>query len=115
MPVEVEIIEDRIPELIVKVEAAARAGVKRVADRIASTARSFVAVDTGALQDTIRSESVGIGHEAQVIAGDEAEGVDYAVFQEFGTYKMAAHPFLGPAVDAHEADLPAEIRVGFEI
>ena len=27
-------------------------------------------------------------------------GVDYAAYQELGTYKMAAHPYLGPAVEA---------------
>lgn len=115
MPVEVKVIEDRIPEIIINVEAHARAGVKRVADRIAATARSLVAYDTGALHDTIHSTSVAIGHEAQVIAGDEEEGVDYAGYQEYGTYKMAAHPFMGPAFDAHAAELPAEIRLGFEI
>lgn len=113
MPVEVEIIEDRIPELIMSVESAARAGVKRVADRIAITARQFVAKDTWALNDTIRSESVVGGHEAQVIAGDG--DVDYAFFQEYGTYKMAAHPFMGPAADQHDHELPAEIEIGFHI
>lgn len=28
------------------------------------------------------------------------DGVLYGVFQEFGTYKMAAHPFIVPALEA---------------
>jgi len=43
--------------------------------------------------------------------GDEvlyivADGVSYGIYQEFGTIKMAAHPFMHPAVE--------KIRAGFE-
>jgi HK97 gp10 family phage protein len=33
-----------------------------------------------------------------------APGVNYAYFQEFGTSKMAAHPFLTPAVEKADED-----------
>lgn len=105
-----EVVENRIPELIVSVNAAARAAVKRTADDIANTARQLVPVDTGALQDSIESSSISIGYEAEVTVGE-----DYAGFVEFGTRKMAAQPYLGPAIDAHEHELPELIMVGFEI
>jgi HK97 gp10 family phage protein len=33
--------------------------------------------------------------------------MDYAPYQEFGTYKMRAQPFLTPAVEAKAADFKA--------
>lgn len=105
-----EVVENRIPALIVSVNAAARAAVKKTANDIARTAQSLVPVDTGALQDSIESTSLTAGYEAEVTVGE-----DYGGYVEFGTYKMAAQPYLGPAVDAHEHELPEIIMIGFEI
>lgn len=113
MPVEYRIVENKIPALMVRVEAVARAAVKEVADKIATSAQEYVPVDTSALHDTIRSVSTGAGKEAEVTAGDDT--VDYAAYVEFGTYKMAAQPYLSPAVDDHRDALPEAILVAFEI
>jgi HK97 gp10 family phage protein len=69
-----------------------------------------VAVDTGALKEsgwiTYEEGLITVGYGPGV-SGD----VDYAIYVELGTYKMAAQPFLVPAfVDACakiEADLQA--------
>lgn len=38
------------------------------------------------------------------------DGVDYGVYQEFGTYKMAAQPFMNPAADAVRPAFEAGIK-----
>ena len=107
--VEVTIVENKIPALVARVEAVSRAGVKRVADKIARTAQQNAPYVTGTLHDSITSTSVSIGREAEVYVG-----APYGGYVEFGTRFMAAEPYLGPAVDEHTPDLPEEIMVAFE-
>ena len=64
---------------------------KKVADYAAGVAEQLVPVDTGYLQSTIHAEQEGDDAVVMVDA-------DYAGFVEFGTYKMAAQPYLYPAV-----------------
>lgn len=109
MPVEVEIINDRIPALMARVEATARAAVMKVAGSIAREAQANAPVRTGALRDSIEASSVATGKEAEVQVG-----APYGGYVEYGTRYMAAEPFLGPAIDAHRDELPAEISVAFE-
>lgn len=63
---------------------------------ILSEAQSNCPVDTGFLQSTgfmqVTGNDVEIGF-----------GAEYASYVEFGTYKMAAQPFLRPALDNAEA------------
>jgi HK97 gp10 family phage protein len=54
----------------------------------------YVAVDTGNLQ----SSNTHVVEENSVVVGNDE---DYAVFQEVGTSKMAAHPFVEPAAMNH--------------
>jgi HK97 gp10 family phage protein len=65
---------------------------------IAQQAENNCPVDTGYLRSTVfvqeNGDDVEIGFEAP-----------YASYVEFGTYKMAAQPFLRPAFD--EAELQA--------
>ncbi len=63
---------------------------------ILSEAQSNCPVDTGFLQSTGFMQ----------VTGDDIEigfGAEYASYVEFGTYKMAAQPFLRPALDNAEA------------
>jgi hypothetical protein len=50
-------------------------------------------IDTGALLGSIVSEPGG--NNTMVVR----DGVPYGVYNEFGTYKMAARPFFVPAVE----------------
>lgn len=73
----------------------ARQVVNRLAFKVEGYAKMRAPVDTGALKNsgfTIISSRDG----DPAIVGFT---VDYAPHQEFGTYKMAAHPFLTPAVE----------------
>lgn len=98
------VVYNHIPALIAEVEMVSRGAPKRVADRIVTTAKSIVPVDTGYLKSSIFAESGERGKSADVIVG-----APYAAFVEYGTYKMAAQPFLTPAFEAHAEELALEI------
>lgn len=55
---------------------------------IATRASQLAPRDTGFMADHITSDENGVKSEA-----------DYSGFVEFGTYKMAAQPFIRPAID----------------
>lgn len=63
--------------------------------KIMSEAAQNAPVDTAALRNSITSES-GMTGDLQYTVQD---GVEYGVFQELGTSKMAAQPFLVPALE----------------
>lgn len=63
---------------------------------ILSEAQANCPVDTGFLQST--GFMVVTGNDVQI-----GFGAEYASYVEFGTYKMAAQPFLRPALDNAEA------------
>lgn len=73
----------------------------QAAERIANNARSRVPVRTGALRDSI-----------EVTRADEAYEVGptefYGRFVEYGTWKDAPQPFMGPATDQ---ELPAWLKL----
>jgi HK97 gp10 family phage protein len=56
--------------------------------------------DTGALRASIHVESLHPPLQRTI-----ADGVEYGVFQEFGTYRMAAQPFMTPAVERQRPSL----------
>lgn len=70
-----------------------------IGQEVAITATHLVPIDTGALRMTIRVEhSRGInGPTVEVVAG--AGHADYASYVEHGTSRMAAQPYLGPALE----------------
>jgi HK97 gp10 family phage protein len=84
-----------IPELIAGVEVEANRKVAETAEKIAQDARGRAPVQTGRLRDSITASAYG--KEAEVFSQ-----VEYAPFVEYGTYKMAAQPFLYPAVEANK-------------
>jgi len=67
------------------------AATEEIASDIVELARENAPVDTGELRDSIRVEVDGNDHTVVV-------GADHGAFVEFGTSKMAAQPYLGPAV-----------------
>jgi HK97 gp10 family phage protein len=51
-------------------------------------------IDTGALLGSIHAEDKGDA------VWWVADGVEYGIYQEFGTHRIAARPFMTPAVEA---------------
>jgi HK97 gp10 family phage protein len=92
-----------------KAIAASVAAVNETMARCVTMAKDLSPYATGALQGSIRMEGASAG-------GGGVEGVwgsfdiNYAIYQELGTYKMAAHPYLRPAADFEYGLLEARIR-----
>jgi HK97 gp10 family phage protein len=63
--------------------------------KIASEAVQGAPVDTGALRNSITSES----RLEQPLLFIVRDGVEYGVFVEFGTSRQAARPFMIPAIE----------------
>lgn len=70
--------------------------VHPVTDAVAEDARRYVPVLSGDLLSTIEAEH-GEGY-GRVHCGDVARGIDYHLYQEFGTSKMEAQPYMRPAL-----------------
>lgn len=69
----------------------------------ASAAGEAPAVDTGALVQSLNVESAA-GYRAMVYTN-----MEYAPMLEFGTSRMAARPFLGPAASAESGVFRARV------
>jgi len=68
------------------------------AEDIADIAREIAPVDTGFLRDHIKA--VHLSKYSQIVANAK-----YAGYVEFGTWKMAAQPYLRPAIDQHQREI----------
>jgi hypothetical protein len=72
--------------------------IDKVSDKVVELAKGFVAKRTTKLEQTINRGPLvvtGTGAYVQITAGD---GTRYAIYQEFGTHIMAAHPYMRPAL-----------------
>lgn len=78
---------------------AQRRGLRAGASVIEEWAKFYAPVDTGALMGSIEVDEV-----TDTVA-TIAPHVEYAEHQEFGTSRMAAHPYMRPAIDQHERDI----------
>ena len=77
------------------VETTRKAGqvVRKSAADTESAAKQQAPVDTGALRN-----SIGVTMQGPLSA-EIGPTVSYGIFLEWGTHKMAAQPYMGPALD----------------
>ena len=61
--------------------------------QVEAEAKVKAPVETGALKNSIHTEDKG--NKTYWVA----DAVEYGIYQEFGTHKMSAHPFMMPAVE----------------
>lgn len=90
-------ITDHSVEVKAKIEAALEKGLEECGIQAESYAKALAPVDTGRLRNSI----------SHAVDGDTAyigTNVEYASYQELGTSKMSAHPFLKPAAQNHQAE-----------
>jgi len=71
--------------------------IEVVLEEAADVMQSLVRVRTGDLQNSIRVVNVQVS--ADRASGEIEATMPYAGFQEFGTFKMAAHPYFSPGWD----------------
>lgn len=67
--------------------------VKKTALDIEADAKTLAPVDTGALRSSIQAEF------PSELYAEVNVGVDYGIYQEYGTRDMPAQPFMTPATE----------------
>lgn len=82
-----------IPAIVARAHAKAEDAVAKAAHDIEARAKANAPVDTGALRAAIKASGGGLSWRVD-------SPVHYSIYQEFGTSKMAAHPYLIPATEA---------------
>lgn len=90
----------RFPE---EAQAPVRAAVRSVAERILDDAQRFVPKQRRVLMRALRIKYGRDGFTARIgyLGKRSVRRAYYAAFVEFGTRKMRAQPFMGPAFDAN--------------
>lgn len=76
-------------------------GMKTAVSRAAEKAQGIAPVDTGYLRRNIQPRPVEEAHG--VVVGRFVAQAEYSSYNEYGTYKMAARPFMTPSVAATQA------------
>lgn len=70
--------------------------ILRAAIQVEGNAKRLAPVDTGRLRSSITHE---VGRDGRGLYGSVGSDGAYAMYQEFGTRYVPAHPFLRPALD----------------
>lgn len=83
-----------LQKIIANCESMPPSIVEEFGKRLEGYAKGFAPVDTGYLRDTLTSWM--ISDKTARVQSD----AHYDIYQEMGTYKMAAHPFLSPAAES---------------
>lgn len=94
-------LDNLIEELGATAEAtidAAALAMKTTTGQVQATAKQVAPKRTGFMANNISVEPVKT--TATSVTGTVDAKADYSSFVEFGTYKMAAQPFIRPAVSA---------------
>lgn len=93
----------KLDDLIKQAPEKARKIVARTAFAVQGKAAVLTPKDTHALENSITAKQVG------PFTYWVHDGVEYGIYQEFGTSRMAAHPFMVPAVESVREQFEREI------
>jgi HK97 gp10 family phage protein len=102
-------------EITIEIEKRAMDRLEKAGELVAARARGDVPVRTGKLKDTIRVIRLkgDPKQDVRVYAGNRIKGgAYYAYMVERGTKKMAAHPFLRPALNQSRNEIKAIVENG---
>ena len=101
---------NRFPEIAAKLPRETSDVVRKTAFYVEADAKQKAPFETGNLRNSIQTHMEPSATEAVIdIAENRAPGssatsataAEYGVYQEFGTSKMAAHPYMTPAAEAN--------------
>ncbi len=87
-------VRNQLPEVLTLVTERVGAGLGKLAFDVEAQAKQRAPVDTGFLRSAIQAEVLDPRHALVT------SFAFYSVYQEFGTYKMSAQPYMVPAVEA---------------
>lgn len=93
----IEINGDALRELFESPSGEVARDLQRRALQVERAAKQLCPVDTGRLRSSITNE---IGQDGEGLVAVIGTNVEYAPYVELGTSKMAAQPFLLPALEA---------------
>lgn len=103
MRVVMEVRFDHFPQIADALRPRAVEIITRAVEDAETIAKVNAPVDTGTLRNSIM-------HDVDGLEGAIYTNVEYAPYQEYGTYKMAAHPFFTPAMEAVGPRFLSEMR-----
>ena len=95
MGIEFRVNKDNTDEVLRALQTAKQRALEAIGLQAEGYAQLLAPVDTGRLRNSITHKVVD---EDSVAVGTN---VEYAIYQEFGTSKMKAQPYLKPAVMNH--------------
>jgi HK97 gp10 family phage protein len=104
MQVTIKLTDDRLRNLPRNLRRAGHDLVFKTAAAIEGQAKIICPHDTGYLRDSIIVTEKG---EMSAVVGPHT---DYEIYVEFGTYKMAARPYLTPAAEGARPAWEAGLR-----
>lgn len=99
-----KIVFNDLPRLRGELRQRAGAAIRKAAHDIEAGAKNVVPVDTGNLKNSIQTTMEG---DLTAVVGTH---VEYAPYVEYGTRRMAARPYLGPAAEAVRPSLEAAMK-----
>lgn len=94
----VSVDTSRLDKILAELPGAVSETVRAGAAAVSATAKSLAPVDTGALKNSIVPEPTDI------FTWIVRDGVEYGIYQELGTSRMRAQPFMIPAVEARRGE-----------
>lgn len=97
---EVRALASRLDTSGPRVGAVASRLLRRTGALIEREAKALVAVDTGALKNSISTTVTGDGRRGQMTV-EIGPTLEYGPFQEFGTSRQPGKAYMGPAFDRH--------------
>ena len=84
------------------------AATKAAAKKVEADAKTLAPYKTGTLRRSITtSDPIKSGGDVYCKVGTD---VEYGPYQEYGTSRIPAHPYLHPALDANQGDIAEKIR-----
>lgn len=103
MPITVS-VKLNLDKVTAEIEARAAALAAKAALDIEAHAKALAPVDTGLLRNSISAVQLSPFHWLV------SSPVHYSAFQEYGTSRMAAQPYMTPAVEAIRPIIESEAR-----
>lgn len=97
-------LDSKIPELIEQAPIRARLAVEGACALIVGRAKGHSRVDSGLMRSEWQFDMDEVGAEGTVF-----NLVRYAVYNEYGTRHMAAHPMLRPAIQETTPEFEAAV------
>jgi len=99
---------NKIPEVMKAIEAAGTKALTESALIIEGAAKQRSPVKTGQLRNSIT-------HAVNFPLAKIGTDVDYSVYVEYGTSRMAKQPFLRPALDENIAAINAKMKEKYKV